>query len=162
VAFFLSDGEHDAAAEDGSGVEPEPGVWCRRGADDEPDGDDPAGHGERDRNHRAAGCDLGLRAAVDGHQRGCLAVREDRDLPAERHPGAGPRWPPAALQGGLRDRPHEGGAVTAGVGDRVKRGQQRVRPRVEAVAQPDEAAAPRDQAPAGQRDALDDAHEVHV
>ena len=168
MALLLGDGEHDAAAQDDSGVQPEPGVRCRGGADGEPDGDDRAGQGARDGNHRTAGRDLGLRAAVDGDERGRLAVREDRDLPAERHPGACPRGPPAALQGGARSGPHEGGAVTAGVGDRGQRGQQRVGPGVQAVGQGDEAAAPRDEAPAGQRDAVEDArafgdvHEAHV
>jgi hypothetical protein len=135
AGFLLLDDEQDAAAEDGSRLQPEPGVRWRRGADDEPDSDDRAGEGAHHRNHRAAGRDLCLWAAVDGDERGRLAVHEDRDLPAECHTGTGPRGTPPALHGSARSGQHEGGAVTVRVGDRGQRGQQRVGPRVHAVGQ---------------------------
>ena len=158
----MLDGEHDAAAEDGSRLEPEPGVRWRRGADDEPNRDDRSGKGAHHRDHRAAGRDLGLWVAVNGDERDRLAVRQDRDLPAECHPGAGPRGTPPVLRGSARSGQHEGGAVTVRVGDRGQRGQQRVGPRVRAAGQRDEVTAPRDEAPAGQWDAFGDVHEAHL
>ena len=95
-------------------------------------------------------------------------MREDRDLPCRRRPGASPRGPSAALPGGPHSGLHQVGAVTAGVGDGVQRGQQRVGSGAQAVGQDDEAAAPRDQALTGERSAFDEArafgdvHEAHV
>ena len=89
-------------------------------------------------------------------------MRQDRDLPAECHPGAGPRGTPPVLRGSARSGQHEGGAVTVRVGDRGQRGQQRVGPRVRAAGQRDEVTAPRDEAPAGQWDAFGDVHEAHL
>jgi hypothetical protein len=65
--------------------------------------------------------------------------------------------PSPALQGGARTRQHQVGAV----GDRGKHGQQRVRSRISAVGQRDQAAAPRDEATAGQRYAPGDVHPAH-
>lgn len=162
AGFALPDGERDAAAEDGSRLQPEPGVRWRRRADDEPDGDDRSGEGARHGNRRAAGRNRGLGAAVDGDERGRLAVHQDRDLPAECHPGAGPRGASPVLGGGARRGQREGGAVTVRVGDRGQRDQQRVGPGIRAAGQRDQVTAPRDEARAGQRDALGDVHEAHL
>lgn len=162
AGFVVLDGERDAAAEDGSRFQPEPGVRWHRGADDESDRDERPGEGARYRCYRAADGDLGLGAAVNGDERDSLAVDHDRDLPGEGHSRTGPCGTPPVLRGGARPRQHEGGAVTVRVGDRGERGQQRVGPRVGAAGQRDQATAPRDEAPAGQRDALDDVHEAHL